>query len=91
MTAAAALLTTSLVAQAADLPQKAYAPPPVAMAMVYDWTGFYIGGNGGYGSNRACWGSFGGGLILMVATANRAAWSVARAAIGGRLAPSCSA
>jgi outer membrane immunogenic protein len=54
-TAAVALLTTSLVAQAADLPQKAYAPPPVMMA-VYDWTGFYIGGNAGYGSNRNCWG-----------------------------------
>jgi outer membrane immunogenic protein len=59
-TAAAALLATSLAAQAADLPQKAYAPPPVAVAMVYDWTGFYIGGNAGYGSNRACWGNFAG-------------------------------
>jgi outer membrane immunogenic protein len=62
-TAVAALLATSLAAQAADLPQKVYAPPPMAVAMVYDWTGFYIGGNAGYGSNRACWGSFGTGLI----------------------------
>jgi outer membrane immunogenic protein len=53
--AAAALLATSLAAQAADLPQKAYAPPPVMMT-VYDWTGFYIGGNAGYGSSRNCWG-----------------------------------
>jgi outer membrane immunogenic protein len=64
-TAAAALLMTSLAALAADLPQKAYAPPPVAVAMVYDWTGFYIGANGGYGSSRNCWGSMpaGGGVI----------------------------
>jgi outer membrane immunogenic protein len=55
-TAAAALLVTSLAAQAADLPQKAYVPPPVAVAMVYDWTGFYIGADGGYGSSRNCWG-----------------------------------
>jgi outer membrane immunogenic protein len=55
-TAAAALLATSLVAKAADLPQKVYAPPPAAVVMVYDWTGFYIGGNGGYGSSRNCWG-----------------------------------
>jgi outer membrane immunogenic protein len=61
--ATVALLATSLAAQAADLPQKVYAPPPVAVAMVYDWTGFYIGANGGYGSNRACWGSFGAGLV----------------------------
>jgi outer membrane immunogenic protein len=54
-TAALALLTTSLAAQAADLPQKAYAPAPVMMAL-YDWSGFYIGGNAGYGSSRNCWG-----------------------------------
>ena len=46
--AAVALLTTSLVAQAADLPTKAYVPAPV-MAQVYNWTGFYVGVNGGYG------------------------------------------
>jgi outer membrane immunogenic protein len=54
-TATMALLTTSLVAQAADLPQKAYAQPPMAIAM-YDWSGFYIGGNAGYGTSRNCWG-----------------------------------
>jgi len=49
-------------ALAADLPQRmpAPAPAPVMMAPIYDWTGFYIGANGGYGSNRACWGNFNG-------------------------------
>jgi outer membrane immunogenic protein len=51
-----ALLTTSFLAQAADLPRKAYAPPPVMVAAIYDWTGFYIGANGGYGTSRNCWG-----------------------------------
>ena len=62
--AALVLMSTSLIAQAADLPQKAYAPPPVMMA-VYDWTGFYVGGNAGYGSSRNCWGSVpvGGAVI----------------------------
>src|SRR5450631_3390071 len=46
--AAAALLTTLLGAQAADLPQRAYAPAPV-LAQVYNWTGLYVGVNGGYG------------------------------------------
>jgi outer membrane immunogenic protein len=54
-TAAAALLLTSF-AQAADLPQKAYVPAPVMMAAMYDWSGFYIGANGGYGTSRNCWG-----------------------------------
>jgi outer membrane immunogenic protein len=62
--AAAALLTTSLVAQAADLPQRPVAvAPAVVMPYMYDWTGFYVGANGGYGSNRACWGSIGTTLI----------------------------
>src|SRR5450631_3763092 len=46
--AAAALLTTLLGAQAADLPQRAYAPAPV-LAQVYNWTGLYVGVNGGWG------------------------------------------
>jgi outer membrane immunogenic protein len=33
-------------ASAADLPMKA---PPAPVAMVYSWTGFYVGVNGGYG------------------------------------------
>ena len=63
VTAGLAVFTASFAAQAADLPQRAYAPAPVMVAAVYDWTGFYIGANGGYASNRACWGSFGTGLI----------------------------
>jgi outer membrane immunogenic protein len=41
-------------ASAADLPARTYtkAPPMVAM---YDWSGFYIGINGGGGSARKCW------------------------------------
>ena len=49
---AAALLGTAVsAASAADLPVKApYVKAPVAM--VYDWTGFYIGANAGVGVGR---------------------------------------
>jgi outer membrane immunogenic protein len=43
-------------ASAADLAARPYtkAPPPMIAAM-YDWSGFYIGLNGGWGSSRKCW------------------------------------
>jgi outer membrane immunogenic protein len=43
-------------ATAADLAARPYtkAPPPI-VAPIYDWTGFYIGGNGGWGQSRNCW------------------------------------
>lgn len=48
--AIATLLTTN--ALAADLAPRPYTKAPV-VAVVYDWTGFYIGGNAGYSWGRA--------------------------------------
>ena len=43
-------------ASAADLGARPYtkAPPPMITA-IYDWSGFYIGLNGGWGSSHKCW------------------------------------
>jgi outer membrane immunogenic protein len=49
-------------AVAADMAVKAPPPAPTPVATVYDWTGFYIGGNGGWGDSRNCF-SFVGGLV----------------------------
>jgi len=48
---AAAILSASS-ALAADMAPR-YTKAPVAVAIVYDWTGFYIGGNAGYSWGRA--------------------------------------
>src|SRR5437870_2291158 len=48
---AAAILSASS-ASAADMAPR-YTKAPVAVAIVYDWTGFYIGGNVGYSWGRA--------------------------------------
>ncbi len=43
-------------ASAADLGARPYrAAPPPMVAAYYDWSGFYIGANGGWGSSRKCW------------------------------------
>ena len=55
--AAAAITVAACSAQAADLAARPYytkAAPPM-MAAVYDWTGLYVGLNGGYGSSSNCW------------------------------------
>src|SRR5439155_5634790 len=42
-------------AVAADLAARPYTKAPPMVAAVYDWTGFYIGANGGWGSSRNSW------------------------------------
>jgi len=39
-------------ALAADLPARTYTKAPAYVAAVYDWSGFYIGINGGWGQSR---------------------------------------
>jgi outer membrane immunogenic protein len=43
-------------ASAADLAARPYTKTPPAMAVAaYDWSGFYVGANGGGASSRNCW------------------------------------
>lgn len=46
--ATVAIIGFASIASAADMPVKAHVAPPVA----YNWTGFYVGINGGYGWGR---------------------------------------
>jgi len=39
---------------AADLPAQSYSAPPSYIPMYYEWTGFYVGANGGYGLAHDC-------------------------------------
>src|SRR5579871_6976027 len=56
------LITASLVALgaaapavAADLAARPYTKAPPMVQAAYDWSGFYIGLNGGGGSSHKCW------------------------------------
>ena len=48
-----ALLGMGVPASAADMAVKAAPPPPVIP--IYNWSGFYIGANGGWGQSHNCW------------------------------------
>jgi outer membrane immunogenic protein len=49
----AAIVTAIAPASAADMAVKA--PPMAPLPVIYNWTGFYIGANGGWGQSRNCW------------------------------------
>jgi outer membrane immunogenic protein len=50
----AALIALGTTVQAADMAVRA-APPPPLLPVVYNWTGFYVGLNGGWGQSNNCW------------------------------------
>ena len=79
-------------ASAADMAARPYtkAPPP-ALPMLYDWTGFYIGGNGGWGQSRNCF-DFVDAFGVFVGDGCRersGALSVARSVIVGKPVSGC--
>ena len=65
------------------------------VAAIYDWSGFYVGLNGGWGSSRKCWESSpaagGRRCSPKAATMRPVAPSAARLAIAGRHPIGCSA
>jgi outer membrane immunogenic protein len=50
-------------ALAADLPMKA--PPPPVIPPMFNWSGFYIGVDGGWGQSDSCWTTVTAGLPLI--------------------------
>ena len=58
--ASAAVLAMVGVANAADLPRPIYTKAPPMVAPYYNWTGFYVGINGGGGWGTSTWDSTGG-------------------------------
>ncbi|HLZ00915.1 MAG TPA: outer membrane beta-barrel protein [Bradyrhizobium sp.] len=50
-----AAISMASPASAADLAARPYTKAPAMIAAAYDWSGFYIGLNGGGGSARKCW------------------------------------
>src|SRR5690349_17971358 len=56
-------LSATAPALAADLAARPYTKAPAMVATIYDWSGFYIGINGGGGSSHKCWDFIDAGLF----------------------------
>jgi outer membrane immunogenic protein len=69
LTTISLLAFAATAATAADLPRSMPARAPALIPVGYNWTGFYLGINGGYGWGRSHWNAFGtssdpsGGLL----------------------------
>ena len=63
-----AALSIAAPASAADLPARVYTKAPAMIAAIYDWSGLYIGINGGGGSARDCWSNTNNGGVVVPAT-----------------------
>ena len=50
-----AVLGFASSASAADMAARPYKAPPPVVAPIYNWTGFYIGANGGWANSHSCW------------------------------------
>jgi len=53
--AAFILAVSAVSASAADLAARPYVKAPAAVVAAYDWSGFYVGANGGGAWSRKCW------------------------------------
>ena len=80
-----ALFALAAPASAADLGARPYtkAPPPM-VAAIYDWSGFYVGANGGWGSSHKCWDFAPAGVIAISEGCHDATGGVAGGQIGYR-------
>jgi outer membrane immunogenic protein len=73
-------------ASAADLAARPYSKAPAMIAAAYDWSGFYVGVNGGWGSSRKCWdNTTTAGVFVAVEGCHDATGGVAGGQIGYRL------
>jgi len=82
--ATVALIAFAAPAAAADLAARPYTKAPPMIAAVYDWSGFYIGANGGWGSSHNCWDQLPGGTFIGSDGCHDATGGVAGGQIGYR-------
>jgi outer membrane immunogenic protein len=72
-------------ASAADLPARTYTKAPPMIAAAYDWSGFYLGINGGGGSARKCWDLVQAGATVFSPPVTEGCSSATGGTVGGQI------
>jgi outer membrane immunogenic protein len=72
-------------ALAADLPARTYSKAPAMVAPVYDWSGFYVGLNGGGASSRECYTLTSVAGVALSPTANEGCHNATGGVVGGQV------
>ena len=84
-TAVAMALGAAGSAAAADLPARTYTKAPAVFAAAYDWSGFYVGINGGGGFSHKCWDLTNNGAAAVVPSAPEGCHDASGATVGGQI------
>lgn len=73
-------------AAAADLPARTYSKAPAMVAApYYDWSGFYVGINGGGGFSNKCWDLTNDGVAAVVPAAAEGCHDATGGTVGGQI------
>ena len=66
-------------------PARTYPKSPAVVAPVYDWSGFYIGLNGGGASSRECWTITSNAGVALAPTPSEGCHSATGGFVGGQV------
>lgn len=79
------MIAASDAASAADLSRPVYTKAPALVSPLYDWSGFYIGVNGGGASSRECWDLTSNNNIAIVPNLREGCHNATGAVAGGQI------
>jgi outer membrane immunogenic protein len=86
ITAGVIALGAAAPVAAADLPARTYTKAPAMVAAAYyDWSGFYLGINGGGGTSRKCWDITNNGIAAVVPAASEGCHDATGGTVGGQI------
>ena len=80
--AAAGIAAPAVAADLPAVPTRSYTKAPAYVASIYDWSGFYLGANAGYGTERSCWDFTNAGAFVAAEGCHNAGGAIAGGQLG---------